>query len=214
MAIQFNSLPVTPLRITSKFGKRNTGIAGASTDHKGIDLGADKSKYKTATDGGPVMAVMDGTITTSSFNKSRGWVVIISHAKEAGKTVETLYQHLKEKGEPVGKIVKAGDKIGTMGNTGVGAQLHLHFELRLGGTPINPELFLYETKIQEEDDDMVKYKAVKDVPSWGQEAVKAAMAKIGVNGVKILQGDAKGDINLSESDLRGIVREYRLGLYK
>jgi len=140
--IIFNSLPVVPLRITSKYGPRNTGIVGASTYHLGVDIGTDKSKPYTSSNGGPVTAVLPGTVCGSYYNKYRGWVVLIDHGTIDGQNVKTLYQHLKQYGRAKGTVVKAGDTIGIMGNTGVGAQLHLHFEVRINNTPVNPEPYL------------------------------------------------------------------------
>ena len=147
----FRSLPIDgPLRITSHFGPRNTGIKGASTYHQGIDLGRDFSKLQTA-----VLAVHGGTVSANYWNKYRGWVVVIQH----NGVWSTLYQHLAEKSpRGVGQTVKAGETIGVMGNSSDKAVLqvavHLHFELRKNGTPINPERYL--KNIQKEGLDMTK----------------------------------------------------------
>lgn len=144
--MQLQHLPYTPLRITSPFGPRDTGIKGASTDHAGVDIGTDKSKPYTATDGGPVTAVLPGTVVSNYYNNLRGWVILIDHGTIKGKNVKTLYQHLKQAGSAVGTKVKAGDRIGTMGNTGVGAQLHLHFEIRIYNVCVDPAPYLKEVK--------------------------------------------------------------------
>ncbi|QIB68628.1 M23 family metallopeptidase [Aminipila butyrica] len=144
--MQLQHLPYTPLRITSGFGPRKTNIAGASTDHMGVDIGTDKSKPYTATDGGPVTAALPGTVVSSYYNNLRGWVVLLDHGTIEGQNIKTLYQHLKQAGSAVGTKVKAGDRIGTMGNTGVGAQLHLHFELRVNNTCVDPEPYLKNIK--------------------------------------------------------------------
>lgn len=141
--MNFNSLPVKPLRITSRFGPRNTGIKGASTYHKGIDLGGKGSDT-------PIYAVKRGVISQSYWNKVRGWVVLIKHDNQ----YTTLYQHLKAKSPlPVGTKVQAGQQIGIMGNTSetIKCGVHLHMELRLNGTPINPEPYLLNIKGVEED---------------------------------------------------------------
>ncbi len=150
--MQLEHFPYTPLRITSGFGPRNTGIAGASTDHKGVDIGVDKSKPYTSTDGGPVTAALSGTVSGSYYNKLRGWVVLIDHGTIDEKNYKTLYQHLKQAGIAKGTKVKAGEKIGIMGNTGVGAQLHLHFEVRVNNICEDPEPFLKDIK----EEDMTK----------------------------------------------------------
>ncbi len=148
--MQLQHLPYTPLRITSGFGPRNTGIPGASTMHLGVDIGTDKSKPYTATDGGPVTAVLPGTVVSNYYNNARGWVILIDHGTIDGKNVKTLYQHLKQAGSAVGTKVKPGDWIGTMGNTGIGAQLHLHFEIRINNVPVDPEPYLIKVKEEKE----------------------------------------------------------------
>lgn len=203
--IKFDYLPYEPLRITSPFGRRKTGILGASTDHKGVDLGADKSRYRGNTDGGSVRAVLPYVVSESYYNKFRGWVVLLNH----GKGIQTLYQHLKEKGMPSGVHGNAGNIIGTMGNTGTGAQLHLHFELRVNGVPIDPEPSLRE--VDEREADMTKqevieimneldpiYRTLNDIPDWGRETIRTFIA----------DGKIKPDngvINLRLSMLRIIV---------
>ena len=136
--IQFNSLPVdAPLRITSKFGPRNTGIEGASTFHKGIDLGRDKTKPETN-----VLAVASGIVFGNYWNKYRGWVVVIQH-----NGFKTLYQHLKAKSTLAeGTYVKCGQVLGVMGNSSdksvLNTAVHLHFELIENGQNIDPEKYL------------------------------------------------------------------------
>ena len=139
--ILFDSLPVIPLRITSRFGKRNTGIKGASTFHKGIDLGRDRTKRST-----PILAVCDGVVAVNQMGNVRGWYIIIRH----DDTYATLYQHLREQ-SPLkpGNKVKAGQVIGFMGNSSKTLTIaeHLHFELWKNGTPIDPEPYLTEDKM-------------------------------------------------------------------
>ncbi len=136
MKIEFNSLPVTPLRITSRFGPRNTGIEAASAYHKGIDLGRDFSKTDT-----PVCSVADGVIEKNTWNDVRGWLVVINHG-----AFQTLYQHLKSKSPlNIGKNVTAGQQIGLMGASTKaikGMAMHLHMELLVGGASVDPELYL------------------------------------------------------------------------
>lgn len=151
MNIIFNSLPVdAPKRITSSFGPRKTGIPGASTYHKGIDMGRDFSKPQTA-----ILAVKKGTVSSNYWNAYRGWVITINH----GDGYTTLYQHLASSSPcKVGTVVKAGQKIGVMGNSSdkkvLKVSVHLHFELRKNGTPINPEP--YVNNIHEEVLDMTR----------------------------------------------------------
>lgn len=153
--MQLQHLPYTPLRITSGFGPRNTGIPGASTMHQGVDIGTDKSKHYTSTDGGPVTAVLPGVVVSNYYNTARGWVVLIDHGTIDGRNAKTLYQHLKQAGATVGTKVKPGERVGTMGNTGVGAQLHLHFEIRINNLPVDPEPYLKGVKTVKVEDTKV-----------------------------------------------------------
>lgn len=142
--VVFNSLPVEPLRITSRFGKRNTGISGASTDHKGIDLGRDFKKNQTE-----ILSVASGVVASNYWNDYRGWVVTIKH-----QGFTTLYQHLAKQSQlKVGSKVNGGDVIGIMGASSNPEKLkiatHLHFELIVNGKQIDPEPYFY--KLEEED---------------------------------------------------------------
>lgn len=167
--MQLQHLPYTPLRITSPYGPRNTGIPGASTMHLGVDIGTDKSKPYTATDGGPVAAVLPGVVVSNYYNTARGWVILIDHGTIDGRNVKTLYQHLKQAGAALGTKVKPSDRVGTMGNTGVGAQLHLHFEIRINNVCVDPEPYLKG----------VKTVAEKELTT--QEAINIVQEKAGVD---------------------------------
>jgi len=144
---ELSSLPVdAPLRITSKFGGRDTGISGASKSHAGIDLGRDTSKSKTN-----ILAVKAGTVVSNYWNEIRGWVIVIKHSEK----YSTLYQHMATKSPiAVGKKVKAGDIIGVMGSSGISSGAHLHFELHENGKPVDPLPFLQN--IQEEATNMTE----------------------------------------------------------
>lgn len=137
--MNFNSLPVkAPLRITSKYGKRNTNIKGASAFHKGVDLGRDFSKPETE-----ILAVLAGIVKEVLWNDFRGWYLVLGH--ENG--VETLYQHLKDKPSlVVGEEVDAGQVIGVMGNSSnpdkLRIAIHLHFELHIDGECVDPLPYL------------------------------------------------------------------------
>ena len=168
--MKFKCLPVDPLRITSKFGPRNTGITGASTNHLGIDLGTNRSIYKGTNDGGPVKAVLSGKVISSYFNNARGWVVLIDHGTIDGKNIKTLYQHLKKQGALVGSSVKAGDTIGIMGNTGTGAQLHLHFELRVNNVCLDPEWHLKNLEVKMDKTEAIKI--IKDACKFEDQTMQ------------------------------------------
>lgn len=143
--------PVYPLRITSPYGRRVAPTAGASTYHQGVDLGRDKTKPKTA-----VLAVKAGTVTANYYNKVRGWVIVIRHSDD----ISTLYQHLQAKSPAkVGDKVIAGQVIGIMGASGVSAGIHLHFEVRRNGSPIDPRPWLEEAKMNREEAKKIIQKA-------------------------------------------------------
>ena len=118
--------------VTSPFGRRNTGIEGASTNHKGIDISRNGSSC-----GDIVIASRSGTVTkVTDDGGARGTYVIIDH----GDGVETLYQHMQYGSYTVsvGDTVRQGQMIGMIGNTGVGSGCHLHFEVIVNDTPVDP----------------------------------------------------------------------------
>lgn len=114
--------------ISSYFGGRNTGIPGASTNHKGIDIAANS--------GAAIVAALDGTVISSAYSSARGNYLIIDH----GGGIVTLYQHGKDntKTVTVGQKVVKGQTIMGVGKTGVGSGNHLHFEVWKNGVPQNP----------------------------------------------------------------------------
>ncbi len=113
-------------RITSGFGPRNTGIKGASKIHKGIDIGVPS--------GSSVVAAEAGTVIASSYNSARGYYVMVNH----GGGLTTLYQHCTRITASVGQQVSKGEEIAKSGSTGISSGPHLHFEVRVNGTPVNP----------------------------------------------------------------------------
>lgn len=122
--------PIVGGRQTSGFGPRKAPKKGASTNHKGVD-------WATPT-GTPVKASCGGTVTKAGWGSGYGYVVYIDHAD--GK--QTRYAHLSRVLVSVGQKVKQGDRIALSGNTGVSTGPHLHFEMRINGTPVNPLKYL------------------------------------------------------------------------
>ena len=121
----------TSKKVSSPFGRRNTGIKGASTDHRGIDI---SGVYYTST----VYASKAGTVIVSTTNSVRGQYVVISHG--SGNT--TLYQHMSKRLVKVGDVVTQGQAIGVTGSSGVGSGPHLHFEITENGNLVNPLKYL------------------------------------------------------------------------
>ena len=113
-------------RITSHFGDRESPTEGASTNHKGVDVGAPS--------GSSVVAAAGGTVVISQYSSSAGNYIMISH----GGGVYTVYMHLSSLGVSKGATVSRGDRIGSVGSTGYSTGPHLHFGLRIGGGYVNP----------------------------------------------------------------------------
>jgi len=107
--------------ITSGFGPRNTGIKGASTNHRGIDIG-----LKSGTD---IYSAADGKVTAVGYNKYRGNYVVVYHEE---LNISTLYQHLSSYDVKKGDTVSAGEKIADSGSSGIGSGAHLHFGVMVG----------------------------------------------------------------------------------
>ena len=123
--------PCSSKYITSPLGARYTGIAGASTNHAGIDIG--RVGYTTK-----AVAAKAGTVIISAYNKYRGNYVVVSHG--SGNT--TTYQHLSSRSVNKGDYVAQGQVVGITGSTGVSSGAHLHFEITEGGKIIDPLKYL------------------------------------------------------------------------
>ena len=112
--------------ITSNFGPRDAPMDGASTNHQGIDIDGNKGDF--------VIASESGTITHAGPKGSYGNLVIIDH----GGGYETYYAHLSSIDVRVDEEVMQDRVIGKVGKTGRATGPHLHFELRLNGSPVSP----------------------------------------------------------------------------
>lgn len=122
--VRFLTHPTKGGYITSEFGRR------WGRNHNGIDIA-----HNT---GDPVYASMDGVVKEASYKYSYGNKILINH----GEGLETIYAHLDSFNVKVGDVVKKGDLIGRVGNTGNSTGSHLHFELRVNGEPINPKKYI------------------------------------------------------------------------
>lgn len=117
--------------ITSGYGIREHPIQGIIKKHTGIDIG-------NAGFGAPVIAAADGVVSMASYYGGYGNCVMINH----GNGVSTLYGHGQKILVEVGKEVKKGDLIMEVGSTGMSTGPHLHFEVRINGTPVDPMPYL------------------------------------------------------------------------
>jgi len=120
----------TEFRMTSGFGFRNDPINGSGRIHEGQDFAGDY--------GSPVYAPADGTVTYAGWENGYGRLIKISHAYG----IETRYGHLSQIRVDVGQKVSRGDRIGDMGNSGRSTGTHLHYEVRLSGSAVNPMTFI------------------------------------------------------------------------
>lgn len=107
--------------ITSGYGKRDQPTAGASTNHKALDIGI---SYQT------VYAPADGYVVTASRQSGYGEFIMIKHSN----SLYTCYGHLSSYKVSAGQTVKRGQAIAVSGNTGITSGPHLHFEVRTSGS--------------------------------------------------------------------------------
>ena len=124
------SNPCPSAYISSEFGGRTSPGGIGSTNHKGRDYAAGA--------GSPIYASASGTVTTVSYNVARGNYVVINH----GNGLSTLYQHCSATYVSAGQSVSAGQNIAAVGTTGYSTGPHLHFEVWVNGTPVDPRLYL------------------------------------------------------------------------
>ena len=123
------ALPLkSSFRFTSGFGSRGGRM------HEGTDFAAG---YGT-----PIYATADGVVTHAGWLAGYGRLVKIKH--EFG--IETRYAHQSQIRVKVGQRVSRGDRIGDMGNSGRSTGTHLHYEVRVGGKPVNPMTYIKAAK--------------------------------------------------------------------
>lgn len=117
-------------RITSYFGYRNTGIRGASTNHRGIDISV---SYGT-----PIYAADGGVVSFSGYKGAMGYVVIIDHQNG----FKTYYEHNSSLLVSAGQTVYKGQQVAKAGRSGVTSGVHCHFGIQYNGTYYNPLNYL------------------------------------------------------------------------
>lgn len=117
-------------RITSYFGNRSAPTAGASTYHKGIDIGASS--------GSPIVAAAAGTVVTATYSVSCGNYIMLSH----GDNTYTVYMHCSKLLVSVGQQVSQGQEIALVGSTGISTGSHLHFAVLINGDYVNPQNYV------------------------------------------------------------------------
>ena len=122
--------------ITAGFGERIDPFNGEGAFHRGIDISSPM--------GTPVIAPADGVVIFASMASGYGRTIEIDHAHD----IMTRYGHLMGWAVSEGERVQRGQVIGYVGNTGRSTGPHLHYEVWVHGTPVNPHKFLRMTHIQ------------------------------------------------------------------
>jgi murein DD-endopeptidase MepM/ murein hydrolase activator NlpD len=126
--------PVDGLLIRSSFGQRTDPFSGEGAFHKGVDISAPQ--------GTGVRATADGIVVHTGFDNGYGRLVVVDH----GGGVQTYYAHLSKFYVRSGQDVRRGDFVGAVGMTGKVTAPHLHYEVRVGGAPMNPYFYLAKSQ--------------------------------------------------------------------
>lgn len=119
-----------PGSLDSSFGPRVHPISGVVKMHNGLDIDGNS--------GDPIKAAEAGTVILAGTKGGYGLTVMIDH----GGGMVTLYAHQSKLAVSVGEKVAAGERIGSVGSTGVSTGPHLHFEVRINGNPVDPAGYL------------------------------------------------------------------------
>jgi murein DD-endopeptidase MepM/ murein hydrolase activator NlpD len=117
-------------RLMGGYGVRSDPFSGEGAMHTGVDI--------SAPTGTPVHAAADGIVLHAGWNGGYGRCVIIDH----GNNYQTWYAHLSRMDVIEGEEIRQGEVLGAVGTTGRSTGSHLHYEVRIGSTPVNPYRFL------------------------------------------------------------------------
>ncbi|HTL40299.1 MAG TPA: M23 family metallopeptidase [Pseudolysinimonas sp.] len=125
----------SPVTISSGYGERQAPCAGCSSMHMGLD-------FQPPNDS-PIYAIADGVVAFQQDDSyGYGNHVILDHGNLVGDghDIQTLYAHMQHGSVPVrtGDTVQVGDFLGLVGRTGTATGIHLHFEVHVDGTQVDP----------------------------------------------------------------------------
>jgi murein DD-endopeptidase MepM/ murein hydrolase activator NlpD len=123
---------IWPVRgwVSSEFGIRQSPFTGRREFHKGIDIAADPGRE--------IVAPADGIVVLNGRDPNMGLVVQLNHSQG----FSTIYGHLLRSVVRKGQILRRGDVIGFIGNSGRSTGPHLHYTMLLNGVPVNPRKYL------------------------------------------------------------------------
>ncbi len=116
--------------VTSEFGPRSNPFGSRREFHSGIDIATKL--------GAPIQAPADGIVTNVEKRPDLGLLIQVEH----GKGISTLYAHLFRSAVSKGQVVKRGEVIGYVGNSGRSTGAHLHYSVNLNGVYVNPRKYL------------------------------------------------------------------------
>jgi murein DD-endopeptidase MepM/ murein hydrolase activator NlpD len=117
-------------RLMGGYGVRSDPFSGEGAMHTGVDISAPQ--------GTPVHVTADGIVIHAGWNGGYGRCVIVDH----GNNYQTWYAHLSRMDVIEGQEIRQGEVLGAVGTTGRSTGSHLHYEVRIGSTPVNPYRFL------------------------------------------------------------------------
>lgn len=130
-----NALPTRKPAVgyfTSGFGVRRSPYGGREKMHEGLDI----ANYP----GTPIRATAEGTVVFAGTKAGYGQTIILDH----GYGLETWYAHNRKILVRPGQRIRRGDLISQLGNSGRSTGPHLHYEVRINGTPVDPLSYILE----------------------------------------------------------------------
>jgi murein DD-endopeptidase MepM/ murein hydrolase activator NlpD len=133
LRLQRNTQPnIWPIdgRLMGPFGGRSDPFSGEGAYHTGVDI--------SAPTGTPVKAAADGVVSYAQYFGGYGRLVIVTHSSG----MQTYYAHLSKFDVIAGQEIRQSELVGRVGSTGRVTAPHLHYEVRVGGAPVNPYRFL------------------------------------------------------------------------